>query len=1009
MNNYNSLSSGPIVRFRGISMTYVEPETVHLKQHESVVGVRGASLIYDEPITDHIPKDRVVGSEGAGMTYVEPETGHRPLDRVRGEEGAFITYIEPEVDYVPIGPFRGDKGAKINYIESDVDRCPNRMQILQEFALVNIHSSPYEDRQFRFELNRLTNPTMPVLRRHRLWNRESISMPDEVNRFHLYNIGRIPPSMLNLRGKCTCRCPRTGWINVGEDMSLRNYIFQMYDTRGLNFPRSHIYYQITRESHLVIAVKVDNIIKRFFNVDDYKYIRVYSNPYYRGEASGDVIKVKTFDVANSRGVNGIVRYIESMSKKGTTFYYYNGFFSDVYRHDIAKDGIIEVFHDTGVRSAEKFRLSELRTFQSKVDNTMKYFIHRDSKLEHIEYEDDLELYIVGGSNDKTKKGLYYYQNKNESLRNVTDKDYALNADYVNFHANDLANNFKFSVKDTYVYLFTRDPANRRALVYSSLKIHELYQLPQQLEKNIMLNNGFSIDDFRVETLEASNYWKVAGMLNISELTRELALDTVGYSSGSFYYGNTPNKINSANINVPYLYAHGSMAYEYDENGVLTRPYRWVRGMLYKRSHEDSKMVEFITSRGLNPRKEIEFYDVGTSVRVNNRRDYVVISAIMTEDFEFLSEWKDVTKDIDIEGNRITVPGNAVEDGVFTVVYLDELHIEDFETNFRSFTFDVTFKVWAKHKDKRKEIPIPLFYETFELFFNGHRLIEGIDYNMDYPRVVLCNKEYIDYTKEVQHYHLRASGIVLAKDQVNNREVKGFVNHGVLARNNFYDIREDRVFSAWVGGKILARDEIKFAEKDKTLRIYHEENGKPYVISDRFIPLYKIAGLQTHDSYLKAKSLNNRISKLYNNVYPEPKVNEFMTIRKKHMLFSPLVTKILLDMLTGVIPEEFYTREYHLDPIRDMIDRDYKDLLALDPIKQDLPYMLVEIQPEYGNKIMSLSVFQYRFLYNVIKAISGGNNEKINMSGYFTIDQEVNNVDYDKLFDKDLTIGLTPFD
>lgn len=923
-----------------------------------------------------------------------------------------------EVSQIPSKPFEFDRGVNTwslpqpNWRIQEGTKPESYMEILQEFALENIYCAPWEDRQFRFSLNRITKPENPVKTIVSLFNRQLVYLPDDNNYYHVYTIGRTPSTFLNLQnmGGC-CACAHHDWVNMEDDINERYFIFQMYDDTGLNLPRRNIYYRISREGFLIFAVKIDHVIDKLFNIDDFKYIRTYTNHYYKTETSDDTITIKSALISGKKELIELERFVESMNPRGEVIYYINGKFSDKLDPDVTGDVFVEVFHDTGIRRIEKFKINDLTTFISEKDKRMKYFVFRDKYEDYIQYSDDLEVYIVGQDKKKRNRGLYYYQNKDEALRNVTDKDYSLVTDYVNYHARLIAEENKTGLQENYIFMLIRDPMFRRSLVYSALKIHELYKLPSRIEKNVMNNTGYSIHDFRVETLENSNYWTVAGMDDLKDLTKQLAMDTVGYSAALFYYGNTPSKVNNLNVQVPYLYQSRSYGYEYNKHGVMT-DYQETLNPYYPLMSEDTQYVEFLQGR----KSTVKYlYNTDDIVYVDTNRDFRIICAIHYQDTGRGEEWRDITEDeslvtIDKDG-RVNMKGNEFNVGKYRIIYLDEPYVAEFALDFKYYFPVFTLHVNEVTNGKELTVPVDYYFDTLEVFLNGHRLTQDVDYFMDFPTISIVNKSYLQYEDLKQIVHVRGTGVSLRKEDINRREIRGFVNHGALARNKYYDIRDDRVFSVFVDGKLYPRDKIIFADEDNTVRIADPLNGKPYTICDKIVSIKPISGLPTYPAFRESYALNDRISGLYNIIYPEPDIDTYNVIGERHYIFSPLISRIIRDVIDGRIPPEFYTRYYQSIPIRDMLDKNYELLMRLDPLNNDIPHKLVEVHPDYGNDEIEVNVFQYRFIYNVVKVLTENQNELVNLSGYLYVNKDLTDeVDEDEVHKVDFNnTGLTPFD
>lgn len=879
------------------------------------------------------------------------------------------------------------------------------MEILQEFAINNIHCSPGEDRQFRFQLVRATKPFEPITKSIILFNHNYMTLPNSTDAFHVYLIGGIPPIILNLKAKnspCKGCGGNSAWINVEDDMNERNYIFQIYDDEGYNFPRKNIYYRVSKEGNLVIALNVDGVVRNLFNVDNFKYMRIYSNPYYKGETTDDSIDIKGKLINTRQELVDMQRDINQLKDRGKTLIFINGLFTTEFDINLPGQTYIEYMRDTGMKTMERYKINSLRTFISRMDEKMKYFLYRNKTSDFILYEDDLEVYIVGKDKNKKDRGLYYYQNRDIALRNVTDRDYSLTTEYVNRQASILSELLGGGLQDKDIIVYTRDPMWRRSLVYSALKLHELYKLPHSKQLNVMLNGGASIDEFRVEFLEESNYWKVAGMENLMDLTKELAMDTVGYSAASFYYGNTPKVLTKEeSTEVPYIYTNKSTAYEYDQNGLMIKSYN-THGGHYPIANKEAKFIEYIQNRNV---RKFNLYKYGDEIIIDPNREYKVLRAKYDLD-QREEEWEDITNFYYVKrkGNKLVIELNDLSK--FRVVYLDDPYMLDVNIKLGSVFPIITLSMEEVEKGVTKTKPLDVCYDTVEVYLNGRRLVQYLDWFMDFPRIVITNKPYLDYTKEVQNIHIRCTGFNHIPDKINEREVIGFVNNGVLSRNKHYDIRDDRVISIFVDGKMYDRSKVKFAEKDNTVRLTDPLNGKPYTICDKVLNISSLSGLKTYPEFEKSMELNGKISKLYDQIFPEPYINPFNVIGDHHYIFSPLVSTIIRDIISGVISPEIYTRNYQPKLIREFIDEYYPLLTKVDPINKGLPKELVEIHPDYGNMQFVVNAFQYRFIYNLVSLLTEGDVDRCNLSGYLVVNQDTDTVDGDTVYDPG---GLLPGD
>lgn len=869
------------------------------------------------------------------------------------------------------------------------------MYEVQKFALNNIYSAPSQDKQYRFSLVRVTKKHLPVKRNFSVYNRVR-NLPNTLSFFHTYVIGNIPPGVLNLVSKHRSWL-RDQWVNVQEDMIARNFIMQFYDCNGVVFPRKNIYYSVGN-NEILIAIEIDEVLKAHFDVESCAFMRVYSNEYFTSDQYSTTplepgIFCKAVVVSNNLQKVALQNEVQALEARGgKTLVYVNGYFTDKVNLNIPSDSIVEIVHDKSILTKETISISGLRTFHSEKDNRIKYLLYRNRSTDHVQYEDDLEFYISGMKGNE-QKGLYYYQHKHYAVTNVTDKDFALDTNFVNNQATYLVDKFGGTVGEKTITLFTRRSSINRNLVYSSLKLHELYKLPHALQKDVISNTGHTLAEFRVEYLENSPYFKVVSANNLKNITKELATDAVGYNGVSYYFGHTPSKVPvSRNVEVPFLYRKPSTVYEYSVAGDLIG-YNDTVGPMYTTTSDLVRHVEFIQGCQVESMKLYSSDDVITL----KDSEYRIIRAVY-EGSSRVSVWEDITDDPQLVfvGNTVTYTGSSISK--IRVVYMDEIISMDLEVDFYDGVLLFPLEIMDDRGTGVRPYRLDLPFDSVEVFLNKKRLTYKVDFFMDFPNIAICNKTYLDYSKDKQDIHVRLSGFNLDKTTINDREIRGFVSHGTLTRNNFYDLRDDKVFSTFIDGKLTDRDLIKFSEDDNSVRISHPLNGVPYTVCERVLSIKEVTGLNTYPYLQKSEEVNKKISDLYNVAFPEPKVIDFNVIGNKHYLYSTLVTKIISDLKQGDIVSSLYTSPYNDTTIQQLINNKYKMYFDLDPIRYEFPENIVEIHPHSGNTVVEVNLFQFRFLTNLVRIITGGKPSRINLSGYVTVNANLGEIE---------AIGKTP--
>lgn len=856
---------------------------------------------------------------------------------------------------------------------------------IQKFAVEKIYCAPSQDRQFSFSLARVNKADFPVKRFITVYNIDK-TLPDQTNQYQVFVLGNLNPSFLNLL-KQHRTWYRDVWCNAQEDMNNRNFIMQLYNEDGVMFPREHLYYSFIDESSIIFAVRSTESLKRYFDVKSFKYLRVYSNTYFNSAEFAALptkvgIKCELALVGTNIDKVALQNKIAGWEAHGgKTLVYVNGYYTDNLNLNIPNNSYVEILYDQSILSKEKFTIGDLRTFESTRDNKLKYLLFRDKIVDTIQYDDDNELYI-STPNELVTKGLFFYEHRDYAVRNVTDKDYSLYTSFVNNQAMTLSRLTTGAVSDKVIVLYTRKSNLNKKLVYSSAKFHELYKLPQDVELNVLSNMNYTVNELRAETLENSDYFKLASATKLKDITKELASSALGYNGVTYYFGNSPVMLESTeqNVDVPYLYRSQSYAFEYDATGHFTGQFV-TNGPLYTTSSPNTKFVEFL--KGTTPNHFGE-YLAHDAVHTLRDAEYRILSAHFNG-VTRMSNWEDITEKTstrDIVGHTLTLkeqPGKKVK-----IVYLDEPLVYNLELPIVDGVLFFPLTVEEDRGTGLQKHPLDLPYRSVEVFVNGKKCNYELDFFASLPYISICNKTYLDYTKEKQSIHIRCHGFTLDKGDINKNEIRGFVNNGVLTRNKYYDIRDDRVFSVFIRGRLRDRRIVKYSEEDNTVRLNHPHNGVPYVLSEAFIPVKEVTGLPTLPLYQKNLQMNDKVSALFNQIFKEPAINEFNIIGDHHYLYSPTVSKIIHDLLDENIPVTLYTKPYDDSTILQLLDNQYKTLFLTDPIKHVKPDNIVEIHPHIGNTIVNLNLFQYRFLTNVVRVITQNNPTRINLSGYIAL-------------------------
>jgi hypothetical protein len=857
------------------------------------------------------------------------------------------------------------------------------MRLAQRFALDNIYCAPGQDKQFSFRMTRMNKMHLPPKGRVLVHNTTK-HLPSTQHNYHVFSIGGIPPQILNLLTQQEGWF-RDSWIRVSEDMVARNFLMKIYSEDGLVYPSQHVYYSFTDQNSLIVALEITTALRSQFPVDTFRFMHVYSNAYFN-TLRFNALAVKTGIAYRCAVVNNNLHKVQLQTfiqthkaNGGDVYVYVNGHYTRQVNLNIPDGSLVEVVYDQSVRSVEQFALNSLRTFQSTLDSKTKYLLYRTDYKDFIQYQDDTELYVMCES-ALVSKGVYFYKHSSDVMRNVSDKDYSVNAAYVNNTSVRLGELSVPGTQDKSLVMYSRHSGREMPLVYSALKLHELYKLPHDVQKDVLNNTGYTTSLYRAETLENSNYFQVARSPRMADISHELASDTLGYSALTHYYANTPQRLITPDALVPELYQWDSLCFEYNVQGRYMGRHV-TNGPLYTRSAPQVGHVEFMKGR-VPVNFGVLQGNVGTLTLTDVNEEVVLVGAYFTG-ITRQSVWSELTPS---EQTRVgnTITWSIDQDKKVKVIRLNELNIFERDIALDGGYIQLAITALEDRGTGMLHHPCDVPYLNVSVYLNGHHLSEGIDYKLDFPLITIFSKAYLNHSLPVQRVHVRCSGFTLDKAQINHLDINGFVNNGVLTRNNYYDLRDDRVCSVFIGGRLYDKSLVRFSEDDNTVRIQDPLNGLTYTVRENFIPIRTLSGVDTRALYNLNTQTNTKISALFNVAYPEPSISPFNVINTPHLLFSPVVSKVINDILKGVLPETLYSTPYNDNTILSLLDNEYKALLAADPVRTDFPSTIVTIHPHLGNTVIALNLLQYRFVQNVIRIITNNQPQKVNLSGYIAL-------------------------
>lgn len=844
---------------------------------------------------------------------------------------------------------------------------------LVDHALKNVWCAPRQDQQMIVRPAKLTGYGGAWNTAQVLWRR--LALPIAGVRFHVYQIGQLHPGLMGLFAA------GAGWTKLSTACNAENLIADLYNADGIQFPRGMAWYMVTPDNDLIFALQVTDLIPIDFNTEAL-FIRLYSNAFFdsnEGAEGGRRIEVEGGVVGSTEDILALQgKYNTAAAKPGKAYAFVNGYLVDAIDLINVKIGdVAEYVYDPSVYKVVDFPIAELDSFVSSLDNKHKYLLHYPgSSPRGIDFHDDIDVFIVKPGTGNRFQGIYYHRNQPDAVRMVTHKDYAVPVAYVTGYTDTQAS--WTDLNALRIRLHIRKAGFARALTFEKNRIHELYKLPDAEIVKAMVGLDATVSNWQAANLEASTY--VALMrTDGNQVTRSLVEDAYGYNAVSKILADTPKatQLSSGHQVAPVppgLISHAT-AYEYDSAGHLLGWYAQNHGYEYTAVNSATRLVEMIT--GLTATRLDETYG-SKIVLLDPTADYRMYVCRIVNNLPN-NEWEDVTGSgmYGINGNKLTWLTNTSE--YYTLVRSNRINL-GYDLSLQPS--DGLYEFSLSHDQYRNGVLSPWVMQIpmgeLDLFLNGKALIEGLDYFVQFPKIVITNKEYLlNPATQAQQVTVRMSGFCRTDLSREANNDVGFVKYGLLSNNNRFDLRDDKVLRIVVDGALYARDELQFSETDAGVTVPDARNGAPYLIRDIVVPLRGEAMDSTYPARTIAQATDQRVADYLSLKIPEQSFASPNVIEARYQVVSPFCSKLLHDLASGDLnPPKLY-QHYNDNDIR-TICAPYEYLLAFDPTQEaiapDPNYVIVL---PHAKTSLSVSLFHYKFMLRVIQLYLRG---QVNLSG-----------------------------
>lgn len=837
----------------------------------------------------------------------------------------------------------------------------NTANWLVRHAVRNAWQRPQQDMALNIKGCRISERTGAV--GHVSDGMQPIPMPN-TGFWHVFHLGKLHPRGGNLNIPPNC------WYRLNNCINEFSCFMMVYSMFGLTVPSGLVRVRKTTTGAIIVAIPDS---KRYSWVEkEDVFIRIY--PGYDGGSLAPIINpttVRYYQVATLEGRQNIVDdYAAKVAlMKGYVTAWVNGkrvknlivdsmqAWDDV---EIHVDGRVRMYHD--------FVCGDLKSFSSQLDGGRKYLLHLPKPADNRwSFCNDVEIELFNGQD-----GRYYPQNRHLDVRQLTFNDLSIPVERLT----QMQGQFNEPVVDgdtVVIRVIVREDYLQLPVLFNHARVHDLYRLTDSQITDAIAGVSPSIAEWRGAALEKTTA-NILAASRIENITPELATEAYGYNAASFYSANTPSKLvndgQGWGCTLPDLLAAGSTVYEYDINGKLLGHSFHSADTQFYAKFPGARLAEAIVGQSDDAVRIVDNAPDFTILPGENVTLWIrkLVGELPTDEYYLAKEGEDyIRTDGHVEWKVDRTRRSP------TVIY-DDKHLY-FEADYDVTEGEIFIPIVARNEQGNLRT-LWLEMETVEVWLNGHPLVNGIDYLVKWPEVVVVNKTYITDTA-TNRLALRARGVT----GIARKPKTGFITKGLISNNARYDVKDDKVVRLVAGGALMHRDDLVFRE-DNTVGTARVQDGMPYAIDDPTIPLRDVIAGDTYALRDIARDIDTRVENYLTNMLPLEPGNDVVPIPSWYHLYSPLLNKVMWDMLNGHLTPVEDNPENRISSAQlDRIMESYTEYLHFDPAILGYDAKFVKVHPHCQYLVKDVTELQFALLDRINARYLGG---RVQLNQYLRI-------------------------
>lgn len=846
--------------------------------------------------------------------------------------------------------------------------------------------------------------------------------------YFVYQIGPAPAVLFNLLG-----IPKNVWTSCADICTSESMVMYIYNENGIRACLSQCYLRFNSDGNLVLAVLVNDSIPTFFETQALHF-QMNSNAYFdsmywtnaknnAGLPLAPAIQYASITLQTNSDLSGFFNQVNSMIQAtvpsaGLIISRNGRYYNSLSQLNTAVIGdTIEVLVDASVKSTYVLPLPEMPSFTSVLDaGVVKRAFMADTNYSVIDFKDDVDFFMISQTNSTEPNGLYFNQDNSNCVRMLTHNAYALQNTLLQ---NMLANDTVFHQEtDVSIQAVVRHSGTERVVGTVASRIADLYKMSLADMLGAIASVNALIPEWQAANLENSPYTAIMGEWD-SQVTADQVELALGYDALTSEYANPYPNFGQELAGLKedsYTLPEGiyqALATTYDQNGKLLSfesgtpdPIQVVPQPI-----ATAALVELVPGR-LYGASEAAHYMGCMIVNVPLPLTQTGFRAYVTpidNNGNPTNQWLDVTANaqglFSLSANDLTLTWNTTlltTENYYPLVVVGDIALMyqiPFGTVYPGYmSFSLQCNQWyVPAKLSATNPPVfqanvvaPIPFRSMDIFMDGQSLIEGIDYVVNWPTIVISKQPSeavgIAPTIYVRCYGLPDFNSTTNSFVRNTPTETGFVVNGLISMDSNYRIRHERNQRVVVGGAVLSPSVSLFAEDNIAPTLSSPLNGAPYSVMDIVMPVEFFTDQTTTPFRAVDQSIDTRVSQYLTGKVSKSQPLAINPILDKYNLYSPFLSAIITGFIDGTFLNQGQLNAAYTNLNVASWLTPFMFLIPFDPTQNsNLNPSYVYVRPHPYPQVVVVTQVQYEFLLTVIRDyLSANAGIVIDLSSYIQI-------------------------